>query len=533
MFYKEAWSDPKEDHKVMYKAQMLKAELYKQAIDDIAKRIKMYALKKHHKVISVFIPTHSLINYTQWKIMSPESQLIGLHSIDGYIGQIWTGTSREPNVYQGIKKERTFETAFLEYQMMASFNSDDQRVWFLHDPIEDNPNYTWDNYQYHYEKTLVASLLSKKINEYEICPWPTRVFHRKLPEGSEQATFIPKRYDVYLNQMFHMLGDMPLSNDDASDQLKIAILMSDTAMYQRTDDDVQDLTFSDFYGLAMPLIKRGVVVDIVTIESLLHKQQSHDTFDVLVMSYDFLKPLGPAFHYVLLHLLASGKEILFVGKHDDVYYDVYDLFGFEDHPFKHLIELIQPNIQSQSFVSYGKGAFGYFNEHPASIAFQIDAEVTYINMIKEIYHRQQKEMPFKNYFYQKRGPYEIVAVMTDSVSKKPFIKKGRYAHMTTPTFEIIDEMKVDEDQIGIFYDISMCHQATIIGSTYRIESCVFDDVNVDLEISGKQDINGHIRLYLETAPNYVSEVSSYDEGSKTLLIQVQLKETSKKIKISL
>ncbi len=45
---------------------------------------------------------------------APESSLLDVGA-DGYIAQVWTGTAREPNVYAGVTRERTFETAFLEY----------------------------------------------------------------------------------------------------------------------------------------------------------------------------------------------------------------------------------------------------------------------------------------------------------------------------------------------------------------------------------------------------------------------------------
>lgn len=60
------------------------------------------------------MPTHSLLNYSHWRIVSPESSLLQVGA-DGYIAQVWTGTARTPNYYEGGRKERTFETAFLEY----------------------------------------------------------------------------------------------------------------------------------------------------------------------------------------------------------------------------------------------------------------------------------------------------------------------------------------------------------------------------------------------------------------------------------
>ena len=69
--------------------------------------MRIYAASKH-LVVPCYVATHSLINYAQWKIVSPESSLLDVGA-DGYIAQVWTGTARTPNVYNGVTKQRTFD----------------------------------------------------------------------------------------------------------------------------------------------------------------------------------------------------------------------------------------------------------------------------------------------------------------------------------------------------------------------------------------------------------------------------------------
>ncbi len=91
--------------------------------------------------IHCYVPTRPLLNYSHWRIVSPESSLVQVGA-DGYIAQVWTGTSRTPNIYEGRRKERTFETAFLEYGAMQNLvRASGRRVWYLNDPVEDNPNH--------------------------------------------------------------------------------------------------------------------------------------------------------------------------------------------------------------------------------------------------------------------------------------------------------------------------------------------------------------------------------------------------------
>lgn len=45
---------------------------------------------------------------------------------------VWTGTARTPNHYRGVRAERTFATAYLEYgQMVAMVLATGRKVWFL------------------------------------------------------------------------------------------------------------------------------------------------------------------------------------------------------------------------------------------------------------------------------------------------------------------------------------------------------------------------------------------------------------------
>src|SRR5436309_15261392 len=56
-----------------------------------------------------------------------------------------------------------------------------RRVWYLNDPIEDNPNHDWSDYRTNWESTLTASLLQPEVWHYEIMPWPDRIFNGRRP----------------------------------------------------------------------------------------------------------------------------------------------------------------------------------------------------------------------------------------------------------------------------------------------------------------------------------------------------------------
>ncbi|MDF2566688.1 MAG: hypothetical protein K0R90_144 [Oscillospiraceae bacterium] len=170
-FYNEPWQDPKLSADAQFRASKLKSYLYKRTLDRLCSELKEYARVTYNKSVRFYVPTHSLVNYSQWRIVSPEASLIDLPTIDGYIAQIWTGTSRTENVYEGVLKERTFETAFLEYGVMQELTrGTGRRMWFLHDPIEDNARHTWEDYRTNYYKTVCASLFHYDVHHLNTRP---------------------------------------------------------------------------------------------------------------------------------------------------------------------------------------------------------------------------------------------------------------------------------------------------------------------------------------------------------------------------
>ncbi len=180
-WYGEAWQNPASSPAQWYKSARLKHHLYHRTLDLVFQYAKEYSRSKGVD-FQCIVPTHSLLNYSQWGIVSPMTSLVQMAGVDGIIGQVWTGTARSPVLYNGVKKERTFENAYLEYSSLKNMvRGTGKSLWVLADPIEDDPSYDWNDYKINYEKTVIASLLNPDITGFEIMPWPERVFLRPYP----------------------------------------------------------------------------------------------------------------------------------------------------------------------------------------------------------------------------------------------------------------------------------------------------------------------------------------------------------------
>ncbi|MBR4942218.1 MAG: hypothetical protein IKZ19_09500, partial [Clostridia bacterium] len=303
IYYKEPWRDPEASSDGQYRASKLKRYLYTRTLDHLCSELKEYALKKYGRLLRFYVPTHSLVNYTQWRIVSPESALVDLPSIDGYIAQIWTGTSRVKNCFRGEVKERTFETAFFEYGAMQELaRGTGRNMWYLHDPIEDDPNHTWEDYRGNYYRTLIASLFHPEVGVYEVCPWPTRVIRGsyKLSDDGEKGR-MPEEYKTNYIALTHMLREMKdHSGKWLTESEEIGVLPADSGMYQcrypvgdPKKKETDTINFSSFYGMAMPLMKGGICVRPVQLDNIRRYANYLEPYTTLVLSYEFMKPESP------------------------------------------------------------------------------------------------------------------------------------------------------------------------------------------------------------------------------------------------
>ena len=563
IYYKTKWIPPHVSVDARFKCSWLKQYLYTRTIDRVSAELKSYSMQKYGKAIRFYVPTHSILNYTQWKIVSPEGKLADIPGVDGCIAQVWTGTSREKNWFNGVYKERTFETAYLEYGVMQELvKNTGRRMWFLHDPIEDNPGFDWNDYRRNYLCTVAASLLHPHIGDFEICPWPNRVFYEKYPRGSETATPIPADYATLLNNMFQTLGTM---EDAHSYSIKIGVLMADSQLYQRdypdflfseppkeevgtvlvsSDKFIEDIkekvidartpdaeymlkymasaTFPAFYGLALPLLKYGVEVRPVLLDNVRRYPGYLDDYDVLIMSYEYLKPDAPDMNACLAEWVKRGGTLIYVGDGKDPYHNIQSWWtGKYENAAFHLFEMlgIRPTKEMQIF-KCGKGKAAVWNVNPCIFGFNRQNADKYRAFV-------QKAIPklyYRNYLLLHRNEYLIAAVLDESESDFALPLKGTFADMFTSDFSIVTDPRLSPGENGLFCDLSEIKgSVAVVGTSVRILSLETDHNRLLLQISGAGDFRANIRLKVPCGIVFAKIDGGncdfkYDAGSKTVLL---------------
>jgi hypothetical protein len=478
-FYGFPWRPQDASPENTYLSSKLKYQLYYDAIKQVSSYAKDYG-KSKGKNIKVYIATHSLVNYSSWKIVSPEASLASLPGIDGYIAQVWTGTSREPTFFNGNKKERVFENAYLEYGSMVSMTAPTGRkLFFLTDPIEDRAR-DWSDYKQNYQATFTAEMLYPMVADYEVMPWPERIYtHPYKVANTDSSILIPKFYSTQMQVMINTLNDMPVSSNNISGPKGIGVLMSNSLMFQRfpTHNGFEDPQFSNFYGQTLPLIKRGVPVQTVHMENLAFAPTLKDT-KVLIVSYSNMKPTNAEVHQHIADWVKGGGVLIYAGRDDDPYQSVMEWWDTKGSNFKapsaHLFKLlgIAPS-ESKTKFAVGKGTVYVIKQNPKEFVMDANGDATFMNTVKQAYEVAAKagQLSFKNSFYLERGPYSIVSVMDEFEDSKPYVVKGPVIDLFDPKLAVLAEKSIAPGTQALLYAVDRVankKQPKVLASASRV-----------------------------------------------------------------
>lgn len=452
-YYGQDWEPPHSSVDAQWRASKLKYFLYRRALQQVFDYVQDYN-RRTGKAVRCYVPTHSLLNYAHWRIVSPESSLARLNGCDGYIAQVWTGTSRTPNLYRGQLRERTFETAFLEYGAMQNLvRATGRRVWYLNDPVEDNPNHDWEDYRRNWESTLVASLFQPEVWRYEVAPWPERVFAgkypRRAPAGERRP--IPPAYATELQTVMNALNDMnqPRVEWDCGTS-GLGVLVGDSLMFERGEPNGSDPHLSHFYGLALPLLKRGMPVTPVQLENLAVPHYL-DGFRVLLISYEGQKPLSPQIHSVLAAWVKNGGALVVVDDDADPYNRVREWWNTDGRdyatPRQHLFEELglSPGMGQPSRPPavplpqrVGRGTVLWLRENPARLAADPGGDSRVVDLVKTAAHAIGVDWKEANHLLLRRGPYLIAAGLDESIAGEPKQLHGRFINLFDSELRVLE-----------------------------------------------------------------------------------------------
>jgi hypothetical protein len=554
-YYGEPWQPPDSSPAAQYRASKLKYHLYFRALNQVFEFVRDYS-RKIGRPVRCYVPTHSMINYAQWGIVSPESSLARLPGCDGYIAQVWTGTARTGNRYRGVVKERTFETAFLEYGVLHNLvRATGKRVWYLNDPVEDNPHHTWADYEFNYQQTLCASLLWPDVWRYEVMPWPNRVFWGKFPRenpqpGEPATETIPPHYATSLLTTINALNDMKQSRTSWDTGTRgVGVLVSDTMMFQRGQPVDSNPGLDGFYGMALPLLKHGIPVEPVQLENAPLRDYLKP-YRVLLLSYDIMKPPTPQVHEALARWVRAGGALVLISDWQCPYNEVPEwwnghviLSEAKDlgratrtayaAPEEHLCELLGLSRRPGGGVHrVGKGVVVIRKRHPKNYAESAQGAGQVRALARRAFvaaGNPADDWREQNYLLLRRGPYIIAAVMDESLSDRPLVIEGPVIDLFDAGLPVLDRVTVRPGERRLLLDLGRFRgSARVLASASRITGEKSEPDTLSFMSGGPINTTCATRVRLPRAPKAVTVTAAdgtaaeftqaWDATTRTLLL---------------
>jgi hypothetical protein len=468
-YYQEKWQPPHSSVDAQWRASKLKYFLYRRALQQVFDFVQDYN-RLNGKSVRCYVPTHSLLNYAHWRIVSPESSLARLEGCDGYIAQVWTGTSRTPNLYRGKLAERTFETAFLEYGAMQNLvRATGRRVWYLNDPVEDDPSHDWEDYRRNWESTLVASLFQPEVWRFEVAPWPERVFGGRYPAkaGEPERVAIPPRYATELQAVMNALNDMdqPQVEWDCGTE-GVGVVVSDSLMFERGGPTPSDAHLSHIYGLALPLLNRGIPVTPVQLENLTAPHYL-DRFRLLLLTYQGQKPLSQEVHAPLVKWVKDGGALLVVDDDSDPYNTVREWWNTSGRSFPTPREALFQDLglTNSALVpefkpsNVGKGLVMWVREDPARLAALPDGDRKLAGWAKAGATGARLSWRETNHLLLRRGPYVVAAGLDESLEAEAKELRGRFINLFDAELPLRERLTITPGSRFLLLDLQVSRSA--------------------------------------------------------------------------
>ncbi len=308
----------------MYKNQYFKAYLFYHAFDVLSSRIK-----ENYPGVEVYVASHCTLNYAKHNINSCLGMICSLDTIDGVIAQVWSDSVNMNFYYKGQSPKNPFATALYEYNCYDEMLRDDQKLFLLQDPSSDDGSLPAEDKEALWHDTVVASMMQKDTAAFESPIWPGRAV------GSASAEY--KTVQSNVQGLFNTMhqNDAQLYTGTPG----VAFAMSDSAGWHRwATGNVVGNCISSCTGVTYPLMEDGVTVDTVWLDNLTNVDQLADV-NLLILSYDVMKPLSPEVNQVIAQWVKEGGRLLYYGGTNS--YDTMEGVWWTDAgttPVQHLID---------------------------------------------------------------------------------------------------------------------------------------------------------------------------------------------------
>ena len=261
-------------------------------------------------------------------------------------------------------------------------------------------------------------------------------------------------------------------------------------MFEREAPSPSDANLSHFYGLALPLVKRGLPVAPVQLENV-PLPGFLDSERVLLLSYQGQKPLSAEVHPALAEWVKRGGVLIVVDDDSDPFNAVREWWNEEGKMAGtargNLFEAL--GVKDANFagegdgatVPVGKGAVRWVKESPVALAGSAEGDARLAGIVRAAV--EQAGVPWRetNGVALRRGPYLIGAGLDESVPGEAKTLQGRFVNLFDPELKVQTAVTLTPGARVFLLDLDAAQAAgpTVLASACRA-----------VPVPGKRDEHG-------------------------------------------
>ncbi len=455
--YGQPWRGQHTSQEARYLTGQLKSELYAHLEQRLVDRVEQRE-RELGRTIDFVLPIHSLYSNMAGQLVAPLGSSLAIEGIDGYVGQIWTGPVNWARHNFDGNYATFFASAYALYDYFTELVvGTDRKLWLLVDPVEDDPNHTWAEFEQWYRHCVVAALMMEEVDAYEVMPWPDRIF---MPGGSTGGgTPAPEHYRTMILSVMQVMQDIPLGgvwmhgNQPApADQPIIGVAVADSLMWELEPAP----RLGPVYGQLIPLIQAGVPVRACVLERM-GDPTYRAGFDVILLSYEPFKPTSPAMNTHLAAWVSSGGALIVYGANDAL--DDADLWWKDDDHATPLDDLFaQLDLKHEEGLHrVGDGVVIRDKITPREFVHDEIAERALWSPLQRALKATGRPPVHRpGYFHMRRGPYELVHAFS-----KPVDLEGEFVDVFDPTLKTMRACRVAPGDTALLKRVTFDRSAAI------------------------------------------------------------------------
>jgi hypothetical protein len=346
------------------------------------------------------------------------------------------------------------------------------------------------------------------VKEQEQAPTGTGLGGFGRGNANVERVVIPKLYETELQTVIDALGDMKQSavRWENAGTSNTGVLISDTMMFQRADPQPSDANLGSFYGLAMPLVKRGVPAEPVQIESAA-APGFLNRYKVLLLTYEGQKPPKPEFHAALAKWVRDGGALVVVDDDGDKYNGVREWWNSAPHsyttPRQHLFEALGVPKDATGLHRVGRGVVVREAVSPAALTYQEDGAERVRKAARQAAAAVKLVWKETNSLVLRRGRYLVAAGLDESTpNAKPYILHGRYLNLFDPELAVLNTVTVAPRSRMLLLDLNSVKTggSRVVAAACRVHDEKADGKTLQFKADGIAGTNAIVQIAAQSAP---------------------------------